>query len=61
MQVAAAHSRRLHLDHHLVWSRRRIIELHELELASAREDHATHSRLLSLTSDASRRIKLDPL
>jgi hypothetical protein len=45
MQVAAAHAGRLHLQHHIMRPRKRIVELHELQLAVAGEYDAAHGRL----------------
>src|SRR5688572_31958341 len=42
LEVAAAHARGLHLDHHLARAGRRIGELAQLDLAVAEEDDSTH-------------------
>src|SRR5437868_3803759 len=49
VQIAAAHSRGLHLDNDLAGPRCRVRKFHQLDLAPAREDYAAH-RSLRLSS-----------
>src|SRR5207248_149861 len=46
VQIAAAHARRLHLDDDLALARRRIGEVHQLELPFALKHDPAHSSLL---------------
>src|ERR1700761_3349650 len=46
VQIAPAHAGRLHLHDHFVRARRWVTELHQIQLATAREYNTTHSSLL---------------
>jgi hypothetical protein len=42
VQVAAAHARRLDLEHDLARARRRVLEFHQFKLAVSGKDDTTH-------------------
>src|SRR5271165_1672539 len=59
VQIAAAHARGLHLDHHLARTRGRIGELHHLDFPLTREHYAVH-RFLRHSLLRSRAYALSP-